>query len=391
MPKVQPHPADRLTAFAQSKLEELATKDRLRQWPGGAPTPTTFASETFKIDLSHNDYLGLSRDPRVLAAAEKALQTYGAGATGSRLISGNHPEISALETSLAAFKQTEAALVFSSGYAANLGTIPALMDRDSLIVVDERAHACLFGGAQLAKAEAVTFRHNDVDDLRAKIGTNAYRDQRVLILTDGVFSMDGDLAPLPELAQVARDCGAWLMVDDAHGLGVLAEGKGTAARFGMAAEDIPLQMGTLSKALGSQGGYVCASEPVIAFLANRARTFVYSTGLAPASAAAANAALSIIMNDRALTTRPLKLAQRFAESLGLNKPESPILPIIYGSETRALAAQKTLEKLGVRAVAIRPPTVPAGTSRLRLAFSASLSDHDVDQVVSILKTQSILP
>ena len=333
------------------------------------------------VSFSCNDYLGLSHHPAVKAAAVAAIETYGAGAGASRLVTGDHPLMSALEARLAALKGTEAACVFGSGYLTNLGVIPTLVGPGDLVVVDELAHSCIQAGARLSGAQVATLRHNDVDHLAALLGEGRTAARRVLVATDGVFSMDGDLAPLDRLSDVCAEHDAWLLSDDAHGVGVLAEGRGSASVFPGAR--IPLQMGTLSKALGGYGGYLCASQAVIDLIKTRARTLVYSTGLPPA-AAAAIAALDIIEGDPALCARPLALARAFTSALQLPAAESAIVPVMIGDAVRAMEASLRLREQGFLVVAIRPPTVPEGTSRLRVAFSAAHTEADVARLAAAL-------
>jgi len=232
------------------------------------------------------------------------------------------------------------------------------------------------------------FRHADVAHAQALLTAHRTRHPHALILTDGVFSMDGDLAPLPELAALAERFDAWLMSDDAHGLGVVGGGRGSAFAYG-ARTDIPLQMGTLSKAIGAYGGYLCASAAVIDLIHNRARTFIYSTGLPPAIAAAAIAALDLIARDPALAARPLEKAKAFAKSLGLPAAQSPIVPLIVGEAEAALAASRLLETEGFLVAAIRPPTVPAGTARLRFTFTASHSDHEIARLADVVRRRGV--
>src|SRR5271167_2232742 len=321
------------------------------------------------ISFSCNDYLGLSVHPALAAAARDAIAHYGVGAGASRLVTGNHPLYDALESRLARLKGTAAACVFGSGYLANTGIIPALVGRGDLVLIDELAHACLWAGARLSGATVVPFGHNDLDDLRALLGERRAGHGKTLILTDGVFSMDGDLAPLPALGRLAREYDAWLMADDAHGIGVVGQGRGStfatdAAATGTAA-DVPLQMGTLSKAIGGYGGYLCGSVPVIELMKNRARTLIYSTALPPATVAAAIAALDLIAADPALAAVPLAKARAFTARAGLPPAASQIVPLIVGPAEAALAAAHLLAAEGFLVVPIRPPTVPPCTARLR--------------------------
>ncbi len=310
------------------------------------------------------------------APPPKAALNYGAGAGRfAALVTGDHPLLGDLEKRLARLKGTEAACVFGSGYLANLGVIPTFAGPGDVILVDELAHACIWAGAKLSGARVLAFRHNDVAELDRLLKAERSAARHALVATDGVFSMDGDIAPLDALSTTCAAHDAWLLSDDAHGVGVLAEGRGSAALFPGAA--IPLQMGTLSKAIGSYGGYVCGSQAVIDLLKTRARTVVYATGLPPASAAAALAALDIIENQPALTALPLAKARAFTDALDLPPASSPIVPVVIGSAAAALEASARLEAEGFLVVAIRPPTVPEGTARLRIAFSAAHTDADV--------------
>jgi 8-amino-7-oxononanoate synthase len=369
---------DTLDAFASGKLAELDAA-ALRRYLIDTERPgdsIVIHGGRRLVSFSCNDYLGLSQHPKVKAAASAAIAAFGTGAGASRLVTGNYPLFAELESRLAKWKGAEAALVFGSGYLANLGIIPALAGDGDLILVDELAHACLFAGARLSAAERRVFRHNDIDHVRAILSAERGRFRNALLVTDGVFSMDGDLAPVAELAGTCSNYDTWLMTDDAHGLGVLADGRGSSFVDGDKAE-VPLQMGTLSKAIGSYGGYLCASRSVIDLLVSRARTLIYSTGLPPANAAAALAALDILENDPALTEKPLAKARAFTRHLGLPEAQSPIVPLVLGSSEAALAASRRLEDEGFLVVAIRPPTVPAGSARLRFAFCAQHRDDDV--------------
>jgi 8-amino-7-oxononanoate synthase len=332
-----------------------------------------------------NDYLNLTHHPAVIEAASQALRLYGAGAGASRLVTGNHPLFTELERRLARLKQTDDACVFGSGYLANLGIIPALAGANDLILIDELSHACLFAGARLSRAKVIPYRHGDLAHVQALLAEQRSRHPRALIATDGVFSMDGDLAPLPGLADLAQHHDAWLLSDDAHGLGVLGGGRGSAFVHGKA--EIPLQMGTLSKAIGAYGGYLCASAPVIDLMRNRARTLIYSTGLPPAIAAAAIAALDLIAREPAYAALPVAKAKAFARSAGLPEPASPIVPVIVGDAKTAVAASHLLEQEGFLVTAIRPPTVPPGSARLRFTFTAQHPDNEIERLAQIVRTR----
>jgi 8-amino-7-oxononanoate synthase len=333
-----------------------------------------------------NDYLNLSHHPAVKEAAIAALRSYGVGAGASRLVSGNHPLLGELEARLARLKETEAACVFGSGYLANLGIIPALIGPGDLVLIDELAHACLWAGARLARAAVVPYRHADVAHAGALIAELRQRHRRALIATDGVFSMDGDIAPLHALAELAQRHDAWLMSDDAHGLGVVGGGRGSNF-VQLPKTDIPLQMGTLSKALGAYGGYLCASAAVVELIRNRARTVIYSTGLPPAMTAAAIAALDVIEREPGYAALPLAKAKAFASLAGLPEPASPIVPLLLGEAEAALKASRLLEEEGFLVVAIRPPTVPAGTARLRLTFTAQHPDRDIERLAEVVRAR----
>ncbi len=376
---------DSLTAFAQTKLAGLEARSLKRTLVPTHRLDGLWVERNGRrlLSFSCNDYLNLSHHPAVKAAAVAAVQAHGVGAGASRLVTGDHPIFTQLETRLAALKGAEAACVFGSGYLANSGIIPTVVGQGDLILIDDLAHACIWSGAQLSGARIVAFRHNDVADLAAKLGVHRAEAGRALIATDGVFSMDGDLAPLDEISALAQAHDAWLLVDDAHGLGVVGEGRGAAAMFPGAKVD--LAMGTFSKALGGYGAYVCASQPVIDLLKTRARTLVYTTGLPPANAAAALAALDIIASDPELVAAPLAKARRFTRALNLPDATSAVVPILIGEADRTLAAARELEAQGFLAVAIRPPTVPEGTARLRLAFTAGHPDAEIDRLAAAVR------
>ena len=377
-----------LDDFARDKLAGLDTGQLRRKLVVTARRGSALVERGGRplISFSCNDYLGLSAHPALAQAARDALQKYGVGAGASRLVTGNHPLYDALEERLARLKGTAAACVFGSGYLANTGIIPALVGGGDLVAIDELSHACLWAGARLAGATVVPYPHNDLAQLRALLGERRTRHGKAMIVTDGVFSMDGDLAPLVELGVLARDFDAWLMADDAHGIGVISNGRGSTFA-GERPADVPLQMGTLSKAVGAYGGYLCASEPVVEFMKNRARTLVYSTGLPPAIAAAAIAALDFIARNPDHAALPLRKAKAFTRRAGLAEAASPIVPVIVGEAEDALAAARILEAEGFLAVPIRPPTVPAGTARLRLAFTACHEEADIARLADLVRTR----
>ena len=338
------------------------------------------------ISFCCNDYLNLSHHPDVIAAANQATTRFGVGSGGSRLITGNHPLFAVLEARLAKLKGAEDCIVFGSGYLANLGVIPALVGQGDLILADELSHSCLLMGTRLSGANAHVFRHNDLVHLEKLLTEHRGKARHCLVLTDGVFSMDGDLAPVVELAALAKAHDAWLMTDDAHGIGVVGGGRGSSFITGEKA-DVPLQMGTLSKAIGSYGGYLCASNAVCEFLRNRARTFVFSTGLTPAAIAAAIAALDVIEDNPEYAALPMQKAQSFTRALNLAPATSPIVPLIIGDEDDTLAASALLEAEGFLVTAIRPPTVPAGTARLRFTFTARHKDKDIARLAAFVRNR----
>ena len=365
-----------------NKLEEGASFRKLKTTHRVAEAQSHQAGKSL-ISFSCNDYLGLSHHPTLLEKANEAARLYGTGAAASRLITGNYPLLEELEEKLAKLKNTQACLVFGSGFLANIGLIPALADSDDLILVDELAHACLNSGARLSGAKVIRFKHNDYADLENHLTAQRKSSSKCLILTDTVFSMDGDLAPLPALRDIANRYDSWLVTDDAHGIGVIGAGRG-----GGFAYDPPVvadvQMGTLSKALGSYGGYVCGSQKLVDLLVNRARSFVYSTGLPPMSTAAALAALEIIEQDPTLVDKPLAYAKQFCDRVGIPTPQSPIVPVIFGDNDTVIAVSEKLANEGFLVSAIRPPTVPDNTARLRIAFNASHKTADIDRLADLI-------
>src|SRR5688572_6148150 len=375
-----------LDKYAQEKLDDIERRGLHRSISETVREDGIYIERGGKrlLSFSCNDYLNLTQHPALKRAAIEAIGQYGVGSGASRLVTGNHPLYAELEARLARLKGTEAAVVFGSGYLANSGIIPVLIGEDGLVLIDELSHACLWSGAQLSAGRVTPFRHNDMSDLERLLKAHRSAHPRAMIVTDGVFSMDGDLAPLPELAALAKTYDAWLMTDDAHGLGVIGNGRGSTAQFGA---DVALQMGTLSKAIGGYGGYLCASKPVVELMCNRARTLIYSTGLPPATVAAAIAALDLIESDRALAARPVEKAKHFTRLTNLPEAQSPIVPIIIGAEENALTASRLLADQGFHVAAIRPPTVPNGTSRLRLTFTAGHPDAEIERLATLVRSR----
>lgn len=330
--------------------------------------------------LCGNDYLGLAQHAEVKQAAGQAALLQGTGAGGSRLISGSYPATLALEQELADWKRTERALVFSSGYAANVGIISALVGRGDVVFSDRLNHASIIDGCRLSGALIIVYAHLDMADLAEKLMTTPCAGRR-LIVTDGVFSMDGDIAPIDQLAELAGRYDALLMVDDAHALGTLGDGRGSAHYFGVA-DAVSLQMGTLSKSLGGVGGYVAASAELIDYLVNRSRSYIFSTALPPMTTAAAREALAVLRREPQRLRRLQENGAAFRRMLqghGLAVPDgvTPIVPLTVGAAAAASELASRLEQAGILAGAVRPPTVPDGQSRLRLTVSAL---HSVEQL-----------
>lgn len=336
--------------------------------------------------LSSNNYLGLTEHPELKAAARQAVTRWGTGAGGSRLTTGNLRLHEELENTIASFKRTEAAIVFNTGYMANLGAITALAGKDDLILSDELNHASIIDGCRLSQAKIKIFPHKDTRALE-KLLQQAQGYRRRLIVTDGVFSMDGDLAPLPRLVELAEKYHALLMVDDAHATGVLGRrGAGTADHFNLEGK-VHIQMGTLSKAVGSAGGYIAGSRKLIDYLRNKARSFIFSTALPPAVIAAATTAFRVIEENPQIRENLWANARYLRSGLkqmgySISAEESPIIPIFIGDADKAMKVAEKLFDLGVFAPGIRPPTVPPGTSRIRVTVMATHTREDLDRALS---------
>jgi 8-amino-7-oxononanoate synthase len=335
-----------------------------------------------------NDYLGLAQDPRLVAALKEAAAASGVGTGSAHLICGHRREHAVLEEALAEWTGRERALLFSTGYMANLGVMQALLQRGELCLQDKLNHACLLDGAQLAGALLKRYPHADLEAAGRQLRSDI--DGCALLATDGVFSMDGDIAPLRELVTLCVQEGATLMVDDAHGLGVLgADGAGCIAEAGLSEREVPVLMATLGKALGCAGAFVAGSAALIEGLIQFARTYIYTTAMPPALAAATHCAVSIARNEDWRREKLNALIRRFrlgAEQLGLPLMSSrtPIQPLLLGDAERALEASRTLEAQGLLVVAIRPPTVPQGQARLRITLSAAHEEAHVDQLLEAL-------
>ncbi len=337
--------------------------------------------------LSSNSYLGLCNDARLKQAALDAIEKYGVASGGSRLTTGSYEIHQKLEEEIAAFKGTEAALLFNTGYMANVGTISSLADKSWVIFSDRLNHASIIDGCRLSKAEIVVYDHCDTADLARKV--RGYHNRQALIVTDGLFSVDGDIAPLPALVEIAQKNNILLMVDDAHATGVLGlSGGGTADYFGLS-DQIDIQMGTLSKALASEGGFIAGKRSLIDYLANTARSFIFSTALSPAMIAVSLKALEIVRTEpqRRETLRANTAwfrAKLRAAGFDVPKNEAPIISIILGQPDLAVSFSDKLTKRNIFVSAIRPPTVPPGTSRLRISMMATHSRDDLKQALNCI-------
>lgn len=376
----------------QVRLEALARRFLLRRLRlvSSETGPVVTIGGRPVILMASNDYLGCATHPLLKQAAIAAIREFGVGSGASRLICGTLPPHERLEQALAQFKGTEAALVFGSGYLANLGLIPALIGRGGLILADRLCHASLIDGCRLSGAEFRVYRHRDLDHLDALLARQVPR-RETLIVTDGVFSMDGDLAPLPELIALAERHEARVLVDDAHGTGVMGmEGRGTLEHFGVEPR-LPFHMGTLSKALGGSGAYVAGSADLVQYLVSTARSFLYTTAPPPATAAASLAALELVRSEPERRARLWRNRDHFyagLQSLGFKTTDtqSPIIPILIGDARTALAMADRLLELGVYAPAIRPPTVPKETSRIRTTVTSEHRREHLDAALAAFKT-----
>jgi len=344
------------------------------------------------LSFCSNDYLGLAAHPEVIAALQHGAEQYGVGSGAAHLVIGHSSAHHALEEELADFTCRPRALLFSTGYMANIGVITALLGRGDTVFEDRLNHASLIDGGILSRARLKRYTHADASHLTDQLG-GAQGEK--LIVTDGVFSMDGDIAPLTDLANAASQHDAWLMVDDAHGLGVLGkQGGGSLPHLGLTQDDVPILMGTLGKAFGTFGAFVAGSEELIETLIQQARSYIYTTALPPAVAEATRASLRLVRKDEWRRERLQKLVQRFrsgAQQLGLPLMDSitPIQPLLAGSAEQALAWSQQLEAQGILVSAIRPPTVPEGSARLRITFSAIHQDEHIDRLLDALDKRTL--
>ena len=342
------------------------------------------------LSFCSNDYLGLANHPDVIAAFHRGLDQYGAGSGAAHLVTGHSRAHHALEEALADFTGRPRALLFSTGYMANLGVMSALLGRGDHVFEDRLNHASLLDGARLSEAKLRRYAHNDMDQLAAALSSAPKGES--LVATDGVFSMDGDSAPLPALSETAARHAAWLMVDDAHGLGVLGRnGRGSVDVAGLDGQAVPILVGTLGKAFGTFGAFVAGSEALIETLIQSARTWIYTTALPPAVAVATTAALAHVREDDWRREQLTQLVARFrrgAAQLGLQltQPSTPIQPLVVGSAADAVSLSEALRERGILVTAIRPPTVPEGTARLRVTFSAAHTEAQVDRLLEGLES-----
>lgn len=379
---------DKMYEFFKEQLDSKIENHNLRTLREYCPLDAVRVKRDNKeyLMMASNNYLGLTFDTRVIEGALKGAQQYGTGSGGSRLVSGTFPLFTELERSLAKFKNTEKALVFNTGYMANVGTISAVADKNTIIFSDALNHASIIDGCRLSRGTVKTYSHCDIDELKYLL-KQVDRNTRKLIVTDGVFSMDGDIAPLDKLYELSRDYNALLMVDDAHATGTIGNGHGTAAYFGLEKE-VDIQLGTLSKSLGSVGGYVAANSTIIDYLVNTSRSFIFSTALSPADIGAALAALQVLETDRSVLGRLQENVNYMADqltSLGINATnETPIFPILIGRNDDTLAVSDYLYESGIIGTAIRPPTVPIGESRIRLTVTAAHNKEQIDYVCHTL-------
>lgn len=378
------------------ELELIKRRGNLRSLTprGRECTPWIDIDGTSYVNFGSNDYLGLAHHPDVIAAAVQATHDWGAGATGSRLTTGDFALVAKLESALATFKNTEDCVVFGSGYAANIGTIPALAGSEDLILSDRLNHASLIDACRLSSATVRVYAHGDADFASALLQDRA-QFRRLLVVTDGVFSMDGDLAPLKDLSTICEQYDGWLVVDDAHGTGVIGpNGTGTAAHFGCA-DSVAVNIGTLSKAMGSAGGYVAGTAILCDYLRNTARSFIYSTAPVPAAIGGAIKALEIMSTDGTVLESLWRNVALFRERVGAYglaalHSESAIQAVVLGDSDHAVEASNRLRSNGIWAPAIRPPTVPEGTARLRICPTAAHTLKQIEQCAAAVSEQALV-
>jgi 8-amino-7-oxononanoate synthase len=376
-------------------LHEQGLHRELRRVDSAQGLRLEIGGKTF-LNFSSNDYLGLANHPALKEAAIKAIGKFGAGAGASRLVCGSLAPFHELEEILAAFKKTEAALTFSTGYAAALGTITALIGKDDIVIIDKLVHASIVDAARLSGAKLRVFDHNDLNDLEKILkwadefskAESGKRKAEILVVTESIFSMDGDAAPLRKIVALKEKYGAWLMVDEAHATGIIGQnGRGLADELGVS-NQIEIQMGTLGKALGASGGYICGSRALVDFLVNRARSFIFSTAPVPAAAAAATAGILLGKSNEGDARRKTlwQLVEQLNSKLKIKNSEfvSAIIPIIIGDEAEAAAAATQLREQNIFIPAIRYPTVARGAARLRVTLTAAHTEAEVSELAQAL-------
>ena len=380
---------NKIISIYKKKLLDIENLSQKRHIVNTIRKNNSFVTRNKKklISFSCNDYLGLSQNSEVIEAGIKAIKEYGAGSGASRLVSGNNFLYEKLEQLLASFKNGEAACVFGSGYLTNTGVIPALTTNKDLLIFDELSHSSTNIGIKLSRSKAIKFKHNDMNHVEELLKQHRKKYISCFLLSEGVFSMDGNRGKIKELAYLANKYDSSIILDDAHGFGVLGKGRGSQYELNPIPE-ILIQIGTLSKAIGSYGGFVVAPKAVIELLQNKARSLIYTTALPPSILASAIKSLEIIKRKKTLVNKPLDNAKLFCKLAGLPEPESSIITIILKSENKAIEASELLEKYGYYISAIRPPTVPVNTSRLRLTFSASHQKKDIKNLSKLIKNLS---
>lgn len=383
------------TDFILDELRELKDLNLLREYKTieGAQGPYVYINGKSYLSFCSNDYLGLANHPKIKQAAIETIQQYGWGAGASRLVSGTMTLHQELEKKIAEFKGTEAALLFPTGYMANLGALCAFVSKGDMVVGDKLNHASIIDGCRLSGATFRIYPHKDVSQLESLLQrSSGYR--RKLVVTDSVFSMDGDTAPLTEIAGIAKKYDAILMVDDAHATGVFGkQGKGLIEHYSLEGK-IDIVMGSFSKAIGSVGGFIAGSKPLIDFLKNKARPFIYTTALPPAVCAASLTGLTLIQEDASLINRLWKniacLKSQLSKFMNTITIGGPIVPIILGSAEETLSASQKLYHYGIQIPAIRPPTVPPDTSRLRISLMATHNEYDIKRLTETLQLIGLL-
>ena len=374
-----------LELLTNASLERtLRTSAPVSEFPG-----YTLRGEKVLLNMSSNDYLGLAQHPAIIEVMREALLTEGVGSGASRLVTGNRSVFVRLEEALADWQNCEAALLFANGYMANSGVISALVSRDDVVFSDQTNHASIVDGIALSRAEHARYRHNDMEHLR-KLLIKHQDKRRKLIVTDAVFSMDGDSAPLRELVALKREFGAMLMVDESHSGGVYGKrGEGLCHELGLQ-NDVDIHMGTFSKSFGIYGAYICGSRSLIRWLVNKARPLIYSTALPPSIIAGISKALVLVQNEQWRRERLYTASKLFRSSLcsagfHIGVGDSPIVPLIIGDNAMTLRFSSALEAVGIASVAIRPPTVPEGTARMRFSLSAAHTDQELSDAATKIR------